>query len=169
MEYAINMSDEICDDNYMRNVGYSEDNQPNPECIEKLFAPETIKIVSHKITELLMGVDPQNRPIKVPDSTICGVISQVQIAYQPPVGDIYTRYIIPTGLGPKDYIQDIINRSIEIITNTVRTEMEMDQNNQKLTIWTTVYGDFNEHQLRQHPPIKVLHKRPDPLQFNMNY
>jgi hypothetical protein len=169
MEYAINMSNEICDDNYIRYSGYSEDNQPNSECIKKLFDPETIKIVSRKITELLMGVDPQNRPIIVPDNTICSVISQVQVKYQPPVGDIHTRYIVPTGIGPQDYIQNIINQSIEIITSTVRTELEMDQNNQKLTIWTTVYGDFNEHQLRQHAPIKVLHKRPDPMQFNMNY
>ena len=116
-----------------------------------------------------MGVHPQNLPIVVPKRTIAGILSNVQANYQPPVGDIMTRYIIPSSVGPDDYVQNIINQTIEIITNSVRTEMEMAQNNEKLTIWTTVYGDFNEHKLRQHPPIKVLNKRPNPFQFHMNY
>ena len=45
----------------------------------------------------------------------------------------------------------------------------MEENNRKLTIWTTVYGDFNAHQLRQHAPIKVLNKRPNPMEFHMRY
>ena len=45
----------------------------------------------------------------------------------------------------------------------------MEENNKKLSIWTTVYGDFNAHGLRQHPPIKIRKKRPDPFQFHMRY
>ena len=45
----------------------------------------------------------------------------------------------------------------------------MEENNRKLTIWTTVYGDFNQHGLQQHSKIKVRNKRPNPMEFNMNY
>ena len=41
--------------------------------------------------------------------------------------------------------------------------------NEKLTIWTTLLGDFNEHGLRQYPPIKLRNKRPDPMLFHMRY
>lgn len=164
MEYATRCN-EICDDNFYRYVGYQENN----DCLKKLFAPQTIKTMSQKITQLLMGVDPQNRPIIIPNNTICGIISQVYYSFRPATGDIFSRYTIPTGTGNTSYVQDIINQSIEIITNNVRTTLEMEQNNEKLTVWTTVYGDFNEHGLRQHAPIKVRNKRPDPMQFNMNY
>ena len=45
----------------------------------------------------------------------------------------------------------------------------MEQQNEKLSPWVQVYGDFSEHQLRSHPPIKILEKRPSTMQFNMNY
>jgi hypothetical protein len=51
----------------------------------------------------------------------------------------------------------------------VKGNLGMDDNNSKLTIWTTVLGDFNEHGLQSHPKIKLREKRPAPLQFNMNY
>lgn len=166
MEYATNITGNICDDNYQRFVGYTEYNNP---AINKLYNPKTIKSISNKITELLMGVDPQNRKIIVPDNTICGIISQCCDSYRPPTGDIYSRYNIPTGQAPVNHVQNIINQTIQIITSEVRNNLEMEQNNQKLTAWTTVLGDFNEHKLRQHAPIKILNKRPNPMQFNMNY
>ena len=166
MEYATNITGNICDDNYQRFVGYTQCNNP---ALNKLYDPKTIKFVSNKISELLMGVDPKNRKIVVPDTTICGIISQCYDNYRPPTGDIFSRYTIPTGQGEVDSVQNIINQTIEIITSQVRTTLEMEQNNEKLTIWTTVLGDFNEHKLRSHAPIKVLNKRPNPMEFHMNY
>jgi hypothetical protein len=157
----------IADENKMRYVGYEQSN----DCIKKYYSEENVRKMSKKITELLMGVDPQNRPIIVPDSTITSIMSEVYQAYRPMTGDIYSRYIIPNGTNSESYVEDMINRSIEIIVSDVRNNLGMEEYNKTLTAWTTVYGDFNEHGLQSHPQIKVLgtRKRPSPLQFNMNY
>ena len=166
MEFATKICNgDICDDNFMRYVGYKENNN----CIRKYFSQETVDIISRKITELTMGADPKNRSIIVPDKTICGIMSSVYYSFRPPTGDIHSRYIIPSGLGPDDYVQDMIDQTIEIISSDIRTNLGMEENNRKLTIWTTVYGDFNEHGRRSHAPIKVLNKRPNPMEFNMKY
>jgi len=157
----------IADENKMRYVGYEQSN----DCIKKYYSEENVRKMSKKITELLMGVDPQNRPIIVPDSTITSIMSEVYQAYRPMTGDIYSRYIIPNGTNSESYVEDMINRSIEIIVSDVRNNLGMEEYNKTLTAWTTVYGDFNEHGLQSHPQIKVrgTRKRPSPLQFNMNY
>jgi hypothetical protein len=58
---------------------------------------------------------------------------------------------------------------INIITTDVKNNLEAEQCNSKLSIWTTVLGDFNEHGLRQHGPIKLKERRPTTMLFNMNY
>jgi hypothetical protein len=164
MEYGTKLN-EICNLDKMRYVGYSESN----ECISKFFSQSTVNMISKKCSDLLMGVDPQNRRIIVPDDIICNVMSSVNESYRPAVGDIYSRYIIPSGENGVTMVQNMIDQVIEIITSDIRNSMEMEQNNKKLTAWTALYGDFNKHNLRAHPPIKVLNKRPTPFQFHMRY
>jgi hypothetical protein len=165
MEYAYNIQGVICNDDYNRYVGYQDTNA----CVQKYFSKDTVDIISHKATELLMGVDPQNRPIIIPDKTICAVMSAVYSTYSPETGDIYTRYNIPSGQGPQSYTQNMVDQVLEIIVSDVSNNLGMEENNSKLSIWTTVYGDFNKHKLRQHAPIKVRNKRPNPMEFQMNY
>lgn len=165
MEYATEIYGNSCDDNYTKHVGYTENNA----CIRKYYDISTVRTISHKVTELLQGVDPQNRPIIVPDSTICSVMNEIYTSYRPPTGDIYSRYIIPSGTNSESYVQNMIDQVIEVITSDVRNSLGMEECNRKLSIWTTVYGDFNSEGLRQHAPIKVRNKRPTPFQFNMNY
>jgi hypothetical protein len=166
MEYASKICNApICDSNFMRHVGWEESNG----CIKKYFSKETVDIIARKITELTLGVDPKNRPIVVPSKNICSIMSEVYQSYRPPTGDIYGRYNVPSGTGPESYVQNMIDQTIEIITNDIRNNLGMEENNRKLTIWTTVYGDFNEHGLRAHPPIKVRNKRPNPMEFHMRY
>ena len=165
MEYGTEICGQYCDDNFIKHVGYQESNG----CIKKYYNASTINTIAHKVTELLMGVDPHNRPIIIPKSTICSVMNQIYSSYRPPTGDIYSRYIIPTGTSSESYVQNMIDQVIEVIVTDVKNNLEMAQNNQKLSIWTTLLGDFNKDGLRQHPPIKTRHKRPNPLQFNMNY
>lgn len=155
----------VCNDSFMRHVGYKE----NTDCIRRLYNPKNIKTMSKNITKLLTGVDPQNRHIVVPNSTICSVMSDIYDSYRPATGDIFSRYTIPTENNFDSYVQEIITQTIEVITSDVRNNLETEENNRKLTIWTTVYGDFNAHQLRQHAPIKVLNKRPNPMEFHMRY
>jgi hypothetical protein len=87
---------------------------------------------------------------------------------RPNVGDIHTRYIIPP-IQTRNDIRDINNQTIGIIVSAIRDEMETTENNKRLTIWNTLYGDFNEAGLRQHPIIKIRKRHPHYMAFNMNY
>ena len=98
--------------------------------------------MSKNITNLLMGVDPQNTPIIVPDSTICSAINDIYNSYRHATRDIFSRYTIPTDNNFDSYVQEIITQTIEVIISDVRNNLEMEKNNRKLTIWTNVYGDF---------------------------
>jgi len=166
MEYATEISDVFKDDNYIRHVGYSDDNFG----IKKYFNDITVRTISAKITELLHGVDPENRAIIVPDKTIWSVMSDIYNSYRPPTGDIYSRYIVSSGTNLADsYIQNMIDQVIELITSDVRNNLGIEEYNKKLTVWTTVYGDFNRHGLRQVPPIKIRNKHPAYGQIHMRY
>jgi hypothetical protein len=165
MEHALRIGGEICDSNFVRYTGYQEDNG----CIKEYFSQRTVDIISHKVTELLMGVDPQNRPIIVPDETIGSVMSEIQFSYRPPTGDIWSRYNIPSD-EPTNLVQNMIDQCINLIVTDVRVNLETIENNSKLSIWTTVLGEgINDHGLRSHPQIKTREKRPQPFLFNMNY
>jgi hypothetical protein len=152
-------------DLYTKFVGFETDNL----CLKKYFSDKTVRIISKKVTELLTGVHPENRPILVPDTSIYNIMDSIYQNYRPPTGDIYGRYNIPNGTTTESYVQDMIDQVIEVIVSDVRNNYETIENNSKLSIWTTVLGEFNDHQLRSVPPIKTRLKRPNPLQFNMNY
>jgi len=156
--------DRACDFNYMRFVGWEES---NPQ-LQKYYSPEMVRKISKKVTELTMGVDKYNRPIIIPDSSICEALDAVYSNYRPSVGDIFTRYNVPSE-SPQDQLASLIDQTVEIIVANIRNSTGMEQQNQTLSAWVQVYGDFNTSGLRQHPPIKVKNKRPSTMQFNMNY
>ena len=174
MEYAVDfcpdnphgedICGQICDKNFYKHVGYTEDNC----CIRQYYSRATVDTIPHQITQLLMGVDPQNRPIIVPDKTICAVMSDIYDAYRPPTGDIYTRYNVPNNESD-NYVQNMIDQVINVIVTDVKNNLEMEQYNATLPVWTTVPGDFNENGLRSHPIIKTRDKSAQRFQFNMNY
>lgn len=158
------MARKICDHNYTRHVGWD----PDGICYNRFYSQQTVRIISKKITELTMGVHQQNRPIVVPDKTICNIMDSVFSNYTPHVGDIHTRYHIVNSR-PQNIIQNLIDQTIEIIVSQIRDTFGIEQWNSSLTAWVQLYGDFNIHNLTQTPPIKIRQKRPDPMQFNMNY
>ena len=171
MEYAVNVTGEINDNQYMKHVGYSQHmctSQCGESCMQKFYSQQNINQISCKITQLLMGVNKDNRPIIVPDSTITGIMSAVYENYRPETGDIYSRYNIPKST-PTNAILRMTDEVINIITTDVRNNLGMEECNSKLSIWTTVLGDFNSQGLRSHAPIKIRERRPQPLMFNMNY
>jgi len=53
--------------------------------------------------------------------------------------------------------------------SNIKNQMEMEQANKKLTVWTTLLGDFNKEGLRAHAPIKLRRRHPQYMAFNMNY
>jgi hypothetical protein len=168
MEYAKAMCDGMpCDSNFTRYVGYTYNNTTD-QCIQKYFSHETREIISHKVTELLQGVHPQGKKILVPDSIICGVMSHIQETYRPEIGDIHTRYVVPSGAGPENYVQNMIDQTIETIVSQAKTQYATEECNRKLTAWTTVLGDFNTEGLRSHSKLKIKEDT-IPMLFNMNY
>jgi len=165
MEYAscLTTGEPIYNNELVKHVGFEENAD-----MRAFFSRSNVQKISNKITELLQGVDEYNRPIRVTDNVITNVMSSVYDSFLPKTGDIFTRYIIPQETG-QNYLRTLTDRAINIIVTNIRNEMEMAQNNAKLTVWTTVLGDFNEHGLRSHSRIKLREKRPQPMAFNMNY
>lgn len=162
----IPMTGPDCDMNNQRYVAWGLSMN---DCYRIIFDPMNIRIMSEKLTEMLMGVAPNNQPIIVSDQNICFVLSQVYEQYRPMTGDIDTRYNVPNGKGQQSMVQEIIDQAIAIIYDHISSEYGIIEYNKSLTKWTTLLGDFNAHNLRSHPPIKILNKKPDTMQFNMNY
>jgi len=160
MEYAVPIENNF---DYLRYVGYQENGY------NSLFSQNTINTISRKVTELTMGVDPQNRRIVVPNDSIIGVLNSIWENFVPNVGSIYSRYTIPSGENQSNRIQYVIDQTIEVLVSNIQTNYGMELSNSKLTVWTTVLGDHNEHGLRSHDIIKVSRKHPARMQFNMNY
>jgi len=152
-----------CDLNYTRYVGWDE----TTSATKKYFSPETVNKISAKITELLQGVHPQNKRLIVPNESICNILDAVFQNYRPQTGDIYSRYNIPNN--NVNMLQDMIDQTIELIVSQTKAEMGMQEANSQLSIWNTVLGDFNTHQLRSHDVIKIQRKRPATMQFFENY
>ncbi len=176
MEYGEVIDDIIYPDNrnqpggmfgsdlFMKHPGF----QPIP-CIDQFFSKQTVNTISRKLTELLQGVDPHNRPILIPDNTITNVMDAIYASYRPRTGDIYGRYNVPSGDTTDSYIADMIDQVIEVIYSDVKVNLETIAQNEKLSIWTTVLGDFNDHQIRSYAPIKTRVRRPNPMSFFMRY
>lgn len=164
MEHGQKICGEMINLNYTKHVGWSGDNP----CTNQYFSPETVTLISNKVTELTKGVDHKNRPIIVPNERIIEVMNGVYQSFRPSVGDIHSRYIVPDN-EQGNMVQSMIDRTIEIIVSNIRNSLGMEQYNQTLSAWVQVYGDFNTSGLRAHDIIKVQEKRPDPFQFNMNY
>lgn len=165
MNYGYRISNgNVCDNNYLRYAGWDQNNL----CFKSFFSGHTIDLIQRKIGELTKGLDEKNRTIIVPKETICNIMNGVYDGFVPPVGDIYTRYIIPK-TNQQDMIQSLIDQTIEIIFSNIRNTYKMEQFNSSLTKWVEVMGDFNVAGLRQHSPIKIRERRPSTMQFNMNY
>lgn len=163
----------MCDLNNLRYVGWdttiTHGNAYTSECYRRLFSDQTIEYISDTITESLTGVDSRNRKIKVSCQAIRDLLNSVyQENASRGVGDIFSRYQVVEELQRDDY-RDMIRRTIEIAVSQIRTQLEMEENNNKLSIWNTVLGDFNENGLRSHAPIKTRKRKPDSMLFNMNY
>lgn len=134
----------------------------------QLFSDETIQKMSMVITKELTGVLTNGKKIKVPDETIRYALSSIFENYRPNTQDIYTRLNIVPDQKIDDY-NYIILQTLDLIINDVKENIETNQKNSKLTIWTTILGDNNPHGLRSHDQIKLRKKRPTPMLFNMNY
>lgn len=158
---------ESLDENQFKYVGWDQQASWNP-FIQMLFSKQTVKTIQQKVGEYLRGLDDQGRKIipseRVVENALFGVFNN----NRPQTGDIYGKYSVVNDNSRDDYTY-IVDQTISLLVRGIRNDLEMQYNNSKLTIWTTVLGDFNEHGLRQYPTIKVRNKRPDPMLFHMRY
>jgi len=159
---------DLRDSNSYAFVGYDQ-TYLSFELTKQVFSPENISKLSAIITELTKDCDPYGRKIVVPPERIAQVLSSVfRDGRRTHVGDIYTKYIIPQQEA-RDDLDNINRQTLNIIISTIRNEFDTIRNNQQLSVWTTVLGDFNEHGLRSHDVLKIRRHRPQPMMFNMNY
>lgn len=135
---------------------------------QKLFTRTTLRVIQNKVADYLTGVDPNGKRIIPSDRVVVAALFGVFKDHHPQTGDIYGKYSVVDPTQRDDYAY-IIDKTISLLVQGIRDEIGMAEQNQKLTVWTTLYGDFNEHGLRQFPPIKVNNKRPDPMLFHMRY
>ena len=156
------------DFNNYRYVGW--DKTSDQQLTQYLFCPSTIQKISTKITQLLEGVDRDGKSIRVTnrviENTLSSIFSNETKAHQ--VGDIHSRYIIKRK-NPECIATSIINRTIETIVSYIKSETEMEYNNQSLSIWNSILGGQNELGLNPTPKIKLQEKHPQYMAFNMNY
>ncbi len=155
------------DENQFKYVGWDTQASWNT-FIQKLFSKQTIKTIQEKTSEYLEGLDLKGRRIVPSERVVENALFGVFENNRPNTGDIYGKYTVVNDNSRDDYSY-IVDQTISLLVRGIRNELEMAQNNSKLTIWTTLLGDFNEHGLRQYAPIKVRNKRPDPMLFHMRY
>lgn len=148
-------------------VGWEETASSNP-VIQRLFSKQTVATIQQKTSEYLMGLDEKGRKIVPSIRVVVAALYGVFRSHQPETGDIYGKYLV-NNMNQRNDFAYIVDKTISLLVRAIRDETETIQNNEKLTIWTTLLGDFNEHGLRQHAPIKTREKRPDNFLFHMRY
>lgn len=170
--YNSNENGDIIDFNNYRYVGWDQTirdgNGTGKILYNELFTQKNIDTISKKVTELLEGLDPSGKQMCVSDEMISSVISDIshnQLSHM--VGSGLGRYLQPANVGSD--IANVNLRVVNVIVTSIKNYYTTIENNKKLSIWTSVYGDFNEHGLRGHAPIKIRNKLPQQMMFNMNY
>ena len=132
----------------------------------QLFTKRTIKLIQTKVYEYLQK--SMNKKIipseRVTEIALYGVFEN----HHPRTGDIYGKFLVVDETQRDDYGY-IVDKTISFLIDGIQTDIEMSEANSKLSIWNTVLGDFNEHGLRQFPPIKLRNKGPDRMLFHMKY
>jgi hypothetical protein len=168
-EQAIGNMRKNCDFLNLKYVGWNRNHRITGS-LNDYFSPETVEMISAKITELTQGIDPDGRPIIVPNERICSVMSDVYLGYRPKTQDIYSRYIVPPS-APENMVQDMINRTIEVIYSNIKTSLNTERNNSKLSIWATKYSEGNPWGLQaiSHGFAKINHRRETKMTMFMNY
>lgn len=161
------MNPAFLDNNSYRYAGYQQTFGDRPN-YNMMWSPERLSIIQQKITQLLQGVSEDGRPIVVTLDVIGNVLSSCYSSNRPEVGSIHSRFIQEDS-PPRNDIAEITDRTINIIVSQIKNEMLTAQNNKRLTIWSTVYGDFNKDGLRSHSGIKIRKRRHNVNNTAMNY
>lgn len=151
---------------YLKYIGWDSTMQNNN--IRELWKKENLIEYQKIIAEKSRQYHPENRPILVSLDNIGDILFQCYQSHNPNVGDIYSRYIMDNTDLQRNDIDSIVERTINTILNHLQALYTTQQCNKKLTIWNSLYGDFNQVGLRSHSDIKIRKKR-IPYQIHMRY
>ena len=151
------------------NAGNCQERMTGLHSYNDLFKQETVNFISQTVTNYLMPL--KGKPIVVPDVQIREMLTSVWNAESGTnYADIYTiqTFDLPWDKND-DSLKRIVLMTIQSIINQIKNPIEVEQINNNLNIWNTLYGDFNEAGLRAHSKIKLREKHPQYMMFNMNY
>lgn len=110
-----------------------------------LISDRNIRMISDKITELLQGVHPEGKSIKVPYETIRHVISSRFKLFQ------------------SFDISKINDETVSFIVGYISSEFQSIKTNQNYSAWTTLLGSQNDHGLMPVPQLKLKERRPNAI------
>lgn len=136
------------DNRYTSLVGWEQ--TANGAGYRYFFSAENMEFISGQITEKLRSFGLN---IRVTDEVIGGVMSDIIRSQNPKIGDIHTRYIIPQE-DPRNDAKSMTEQTINVIVNQILGEHDQACCNGKLSIWSSVLGDFNTHRLRSYSTIR---------------
>jgi hypothetical protein len=170
--YKKNNSQLPYDLNSVRYVGWDENIGSTPKNeinYNDMYSQVNVNLISQIVTNYLMKL--KGKPIIVSDVQIREMINSVWNAEQ---GRNYPNiYTIDTFDLNWDKCEEWLKRInlivIQSIISQIKNEVEVEEINNNLSIWTTVLGDFNEEGLRAHSKIKLREKHPALMQFHMHY
>ena len=112
-------NDTTKDYNFTRYIGYNKPGETS-KCYTEFFSQCTIDQISKKVSELTLGVHPENKNIIVPDEWIIDVMNSVYDNWSGGsfIGSIYTRYNIPN-YENDNYTRSWVDQTINILVLTV--------------------------------------------------
>jgi hypothetical protein len=146
-------------------IGWSTITEWN-ELPRQLFTKYTLKVIQNKVYQYLL--EAMDKKIVPSERIVIIALYGVFENHIPRTGDIYGKYLVVDQTQRDDYGY-IVDKTISLLIDGIKNDIEMTEANNKLTVWTTVLGDFNEHGLRQFPPIKLRDRGPDRMLFHMKY
>lgn len=141
-------------------IGSNLDDIPE---VKLFFSIDVVNFISKQCTTKLQNVDYLKRDIIIPDKRIIEVMNTVFLSFVPGKGFDAKQFT------PVQYVESMIKQTIERIVYDVENTLLLEQCNMQKTVWTSVLGDFNNHKLRSHAPIKINNRHPNRMQFNMHY
>jgi hypothetical protein len=131
------------------------------------FTDRTLQHISAEVTARLDGVNEQGKPIRVSSVVIAHAMDGVFARMDHPGRS--GSFPDPASARAGAALHYLTEQTIFLVADAVRTEVENIQDTAKLTVWTTVLGEHNEHGLRAHPEVFIRGKRKPNAQFYMRY
>lgn len=137
------------DYNYLSHVGWGPNHNANLG-YQIYFSKQNMEYISNEIHNRLLKA---GHNMIVTKEVIGNVMSNILDKSSPFIGDIYTRYIIPDTT-PRNDLENNNERVINTIVSTIVDQEDARKWNESLSVWDTVYGDFNRKGLRAHSIIR---------------